>query len=317
MATEIRMENLKTLLPLLPLGVVVLLLLFRPGLYVTEPGNATVVFNAFSGLQLGRIEQPGVSFLVPGADRPITYNTRVRVWQFTDDANAPNLAGGAVTVNTSDGQAFTLDVFLALKPNEAVLDRLHAEIGENYMSTVVVPLVRSKIRDISAGFASENFYNKQQRNAIEQKAVELIRQDLPSVEVQGKKVPLILMEGVFLGSPKFPPALKQSLEQKQVASITSQTAGVKAKIQARETQRLLILARANQTAIELKGKAAARNAQLADLLLYEKLEERIKQARQAGEESPLKVIRIEGNSTIFLNVDPQKAAAATNRATAP
>jgi prohibitin 2 len=33
---------------------------------------------------------------------------------------------------------------------------------------VVVPLVRSKIRDISASFESEDFYRKSQRMAIEQ-----------------------------------------------------------------------------------------------------------------------------------------------------
>ncbi|WP_218080779.1 prohibitin family protein [Anthocerotibacter panamensis] len=310
--TGARLQNVKSLLPLGLLGVLILLVLYHPFLYITQPGNATVVFNAFTGLQQGRIERPGYSFVTPGTDRPITYNTRTRVYQFTDDANAPNRAGTALAVNTADGQAFTMDVFIALKPNENVLDILHAQIGENYMGTVVVPLVRSKIRDISAGFNSQDFYRKEQRAQIEEKALQLINKDLPFQEVKGEQAPLILMEGVFLGSPKFPPALKNALEQKQVASITAQTAGVKAQIQVKETERLLILAKANKEAIELKGKAAARNAQLADLLLFEKLENRIEQARQAGREAPLKVIRIEGNSTVFLNVDPQKAAALTN-----
>ncbi|WP_287129041.1 SPFH domain-containing protein [Candidatus Cyanaurora vandensis] len=310
---DTQLDNLKPLLRwAIPVSLVaVALLVGRSFAYVTEPGTATVVFNSFTGLQVGRVEQPGVSFVAPGADQPITYNVRTKLWQFSEGENIPNQAGTAIAINTADGQAFTVDVFLALRPNDRVLDTLHAQIGERYMETVVVPLVRSKIRDISAGFASQDFYQKERRFEIEQKALQLISRDLPATKVDDQTVPLILIEGVFLGTPKFPPALKDSLEQKQVASITAQTAGVKAQIQNKETERLLILARADQTAIELQGKAAARNAQLADLILYEKLEDRIDKAREQGQASPLKVIRVEGGSTVFLNVDPQKAAAVT------
>jgi len=298
----------------LPAGLIAAVLLIgRSAAYVTEPGNATVVFNTFTGLQLGRVESPGVSFVSPGVDQPITYNVRTKVWQFTDGENVPNQAGTSIAINSADGQAFTIDVFLALKPNVAVLDSLHAQIGERYMETVVVPLVRSKIRDISAGFDSKDFYQKERRFQVEKKVLALISQELPTVKVGDQAVPMILIDGVYLGTPKFPPALKDSLEQKQVASITAQTAGVKAQIQAKETERLLILARANQTAIELQGKAAAKNAQLADLLLYEKLGDRIDAAKEKGQPSPLKVIRVEGSSTVFLNVDPQRAAAVTDK----
>ncbi|MDX2271722.1 MAG: prohibitin family protein [Cyanobacteriota bacterium] len=293
------------------IGVLALVIQARPFLYVTEPGSATVIFNAFSGLQKDRVEKPGVTLITPLIDRPITYNVRTKVWEFTDDPNSFNQASNAITVNTADGQAFTVDVSIALKPNEVTLDNLHAEIGQNYMATVVVPVVRSKFRDISAGFESEDFYQKERRTEIEQKATDLIRQEMPTADVNGAPVPLILIESIFVGTANFPPALKDSIEQRQVASITAQTARVRAEIQDKETQRLLILAEANQRAIELKGQAAAKNAELADLLFYERLEDRIRRARAAGDPPPLGVIRIEGDSTVFLNVDPQKAMAVT------
>lgn len=298
---------------LLILGLVaVLLLLFHPFLYVTEPGFATVMFNVFSGLQRGRIERPGVTFVTPFSDTPISYNVRTRVWQFTDLPNVPNQASNAVSVNTSDGQALSIDVFLALRPNVALLDELHARIGQQYMTTIVVPTVRSKVRDVVAGFSSAALYNKASRAQLEQKMVALISSEMPAIPVKGTRTPLILVDGIFLGTARFPEGLKSSLEQKQVASITAQTAAVKAQIQQKETTRRLILAAANRQSIELQGKAAARNAQLADLLFYEKLTERIEAARTKGEGIPIKVIRIEGGekSTIFLNVDAQRAAAA-------
>jgi hypothetical protein len=166
-------------------------------------------------------------------------------------------------------------------------------------------LVRSKVRDISAEFDSEDFYQKQQRAEIEQRVQALILREMPSTQHQGEEVPLILIEGVYLGPPAFPEGLKESLERKQVASIKAETAAVRAEIQAKETERQLILAEANQRAIELKGKAAAANAQLADLLFFETLEERIDRAQAAGQAPPLSIIRIEGDSTVFLNVDPK------------
>ncbi|MFS8778724.1 prohibitin family protein [Synechococcus sp. W70.1] len=284
--------------------------LVRACLYVTPPGHATVVFNTFSGLQKGRVELPGVMFRIPGIETPITYTVLTRVWEFTNDPNSPNAISNAIAVNTADGQAFTVDVAIALRPNIATLDELHATIGENYLSTVVVPLVRSKIRDISASFESEDFYRKSQRMAIEQQALDLIRQEMPTVNRNGQTLPLIEVEGLFLGHADFPQALRDSIERKQVASITAQTAAVRAQIQEKETERLLILAAANQRAIELKGKAAAKNAQLADLLFYEKLQERIQNPTDSL--PPLRIIRVEGEATVFLNVDPYQAALQQN-----
>ncbi len=301
----------------LPVGILVaavLLLLWRPFTYVTEPGNATVIFNNFTGIQAGRVEKPGVTWITPGVENPITYNIRTRVWQFTDVEDAPNRGGGAIGVNTADGQAFKVDVFVALKPNPAVLDVLHSKVGIRYMETVVVPLVRSKVRDVSAGFGSEAYYIKAKRGLMEGQMKNVMNQDMAKTNLNGQAVPLVLIEGIFLGTPQFPEGLKDSLEQKQVASITAQTAGVKAQIQEKETTRRLILSQANQKAIELQGQAAAKNAQLADLLFYERLQDRITEAKEAGKESPLNVIRVEGDkSTIFLNVESQKVKAAAQQ----
>lgn len=303
--------NTRLWLPLVVVGVAGLVVTFRPFIYITPPGHATVIFNAFRGLRRDQIWPPGMVWLAPGLDRPITYSVLTRVWRFTDDEQASLRASNAISINSADGQAFRIDVYIALRPNPAVLDDLHADVGENYMNILVVPLVRSKIRDIAAEFDSQDFYQKAKRQDMEQRALAGIRQEIPSVNVNGQAIPLLEIEGVFLGTPAFPAALKESIEQRQVASITAQTAQVRAQIQNRETERLLILARANQEAIQLKGQAATQNAALADFLLYEKLLERVEQAQRNNQPSPIKVIRVDGDSTIFLNVDPKQAAATT------
>ena len=305
---ELRIPRPKFLLPVVILGAVVVLIRANPFTYVTQPGQATVIFNSLRGLQQDRINRPGLAFLLPFIDRPIPYNIRTRVWAFSNDSTITNQAGTAITVNSADGQAFTLDVYVALRPNPDTLDDLHGQIGQNYMNTVVVPVVRSKIRDISAEFDSEDFYQREQRNKIEQSAQTLISREMPTASHQGQDIPLVVIEGIFLGTPDFPQALKDSIERKQVASITAQTAAVKAEIQTKETQRSLILAKANQAAIEQKGKAAAANAKLADLLFFEKLETRINQAQRAQQQPPLTIMRVEGkDATVFLNVNPQQA----------
>ncbi len=294
------MQNAKIITILIISAVLLAIfnIVFKTLTYVTPPGHATVIFNTLSGLQKDRVEKPGITFLKPFVDRPITYNVRTKVWSFTNE-NAANRAGTAITVNSADGQAFDMDVYLALRPNQSTLDELHGQVGENYMNTVVVPVARSKIRDISAEFSSKDFYQQEKRELIAQQVTALISKEMPVGDNQGQTIPLIEIEGVFLGTPNFPQGLKDSIERKQVASITAQTASVKAEIQQKETERVLILAKADQKAIELKGQAAAANAKLADLLLFESLEQRV---------ADLKVIRIEGDSTVFLNIDPKQVA---------
>jgi hypothetical protein len=144
-------SRLVTSLVFLAIGVV--LIRHNPFVYVTGPGQATVVFDAFKGLEQDRVEDPGLTLLIPGVDKPISYEVRTKVWDFTNipesysDRSAkaltydrPNRLGSAITVNSADGQAFGIDVFVALRPNPATLDDLHGTIGENYMNTIVVPL---------------------------------------------------------------------------------------------------------------------------------------------------------------------------------
>lgn len=298
---EIRFDPAKIIAPLVLIGGVLVFASAHPGCYVTRPGHGTVIFNSFSGLQPG-VRSPGVSFVTPMVERPITYRVWKRVWEFTDD-NSPNRLSNAIKVNSSDGQAFSIDVYVEMRPNQAVLDRLHAQIGENYHEIVVIPVVRAKVRDVSGEFDSEDFYQQEKRTEIQTRLRDLIAEEMPTTLEGDTEEPLILIENVFLGTPNFPQGLKDSIERKQVASITAETAAVRAEIQIRETERKLILADADQTAIELKGEAAAVNAQLADLIFYELLEQRL------GTADPLKVIRVEGDSTILLNVDPTGAAA--------
>lgn len=297
----------KVLLLLAALGIPVVLTRVNPFLYITPPGRATIIFNVFRGLQQGRIEPPGASWILPMVDRPITFNVRTQVWSFTD-LETGQQAGPTVSVNSADGQAFTLEVHVALRPNPATLDDLYSAVGENYMETVVVPVVRAKVRDVAARFESEAFYNQGARQQIESQAERLIQAEMPRPQGNDQGAPLIEIEGVFLGTPSFPQALKDSIERRQVAAITAQTAGVRAAIQSQETERQLILARANQQGIELKGQAAAANAQLADFLFYEVLQRRIDEAKAAGRPVPLQVLRVEGGSTLFLNLDPRQAA---------
>ncbi|MGQ9836769.1 MAG: hypothetical protein ACUVRV_02075 [Cyanobacteriota bacterium] len=54
---------------------------------------------------------------------------------------------------------------------------------------------------------------------------------MPPLNRNGQTLSLIQVDGVFLDNPDFPEALKDSIERKQVASISAQTAAVQAQIQ--------------------------------------------------------------------------------------
>jgi hypothetical protein len=291
--------------PVIAAWVLVNILKTLPTVHITRPGTASVVFNAFAGLQQRRVLLPGATPLTPGVERAIPYVVRTQVLEFSDLKNE-QVISNPLTAIAADGQSFTINVNIALRLNPDTLDDLHAQIGEDYIRVRVTPLVRSKFRDVAAKFQSEDFYRRDRRLEVEKQAKELIEAELPRTQRDGKEVPFMYLEWVYIETADFPPALRESIEKKQVAGILAQTAGVRAQIQQKETNRVLILAKANERAIELKGQAALLGGPLADLLFYERINERLSNAKQKQQPMPIKVIRVEGNATVFLNVDPQK-----------
>lgn len=182
-----------------------------------------------------------------------------------------------MTVLSSNGLEINVDVSIWYQPSYAELGKLHQEKGQNYLSTVVKPAIRSATRSVIGRYTPEQIYSSK-RDAIQTEIFEETRDLLISQYVQINEV---LVRDITL-----PPTLKMAIENK----LKQEQESLEYKFKLEKAQK-----EAQKIEIDAKGKANANrilSASLTDQVLREKgIEATLKLA-----ESPNTKIVVVGNS---------------------
>ena len=126
------------------------------------------------------------------------YRMSVRTVELQETATVPSTEGLIVTLDTS--------LLFRLDPQRA--HEVFRTIGPNYVEVVVVPNLRSAIREVTAANSANALYTGQ-REMVAQRIGEGLRQEL---EPRG-----ITVESVLLREVQLPAMLKQAIEAKQQA----------------------------------------------------------------------------------------------------
>jgi regulator of protease activity HflC (stomatin/prohibitin superfamily) len=126
------------------------------------------------------------------------YRMSVRTVELQETATVPSNEGLIVTLDTS--------LLFRLDPQRA--HEVFRTIGPNYVEVVVVPNLRSAIREITASNSANALYTGE-REMVAQRIGENLRREL---EPRG-----ITIESVLLREVQLPPMLKQAIEAKQQA----------------------------------------------------------------------------------------------------
>jgi regulator of protease activity HflC (stomatin/prohibitin superfamily) len=126
------------------------------------------------------------------------FRMSVRTQELQETATVPSNEGLIVTLDTS--------LLFRLDPQRA-FDAFRT-IGPNYIEVVVVPNLRSAIREVTASNSANALYTGQ-REEVAQRIAEGLRQEL---EPRG-----ITIESVLLREVQLPQMLKQAIEAKQQA----------------------------------------------------------------------------------------------------
>jgi regulator of protease activity HflC (stomatin/prohibitin superfamily) len=185
--------------------------------------------------------------------------------------------GEKMTVLSSNGLEISVDVSIWYQPSYSELGKLHQEKGQNYLSTIVKPAIRSATRSVIGRYTPEQIYSSK-RDAIQSEIYVETRDLLISQYVQINEV---LVRDIIL-----PPTLKTAIENK-----------LKQEQESLEYEFLLEKAEkeAQRIEIDARGKANANrilSASLTDKILQEKgIEATLKLA-----ESPNTKVVIIGNS---------------------
>jgi regulator of protease activity HflC (stomatin/prohibitin superfamily) len=163
--------------------------------------------------------------------------------------------GEKMTVLSSNGLEISVDVSIWYQPSYSELGKLHKEKGQNYLSTIVKPAIRSATRSVIGRYTPEQIYSSK-RDAIQSEIFEETRDLLISQYVQINEV---LVRDIIL-----PPTLKMAIENKLKQEQESLEYEFKLEKATKEAQKI---------EIDAMGKANANkilSASLTDQILREK-----------------------------------------------
>ncbi|HPF94587.1 MAG TPA: prohibitin family protein, partial [Tenuifilaceae bacterium] len=139
---------------------VILLLIFSSRMfYVIQPGERGVIFRPFtSGLDKENIQLPGFQVIAPWNDLHI-YDVKEQKAEETMD------------VLDKNGLKVIIDVSVRFNPIYGEIGSLHEVFGKFYINQLVIPEVRSSVRQVAGRFTAEEIYSTK-RSEVEQTIIE-------------------------------------------------------------------------------------------------------------------------------------------------
>ncbi len=247
-------------------GIVFLLIVFWGRITKTIPaGHGGVMFRLFGGgVDTSRTYEEGFHFIAPW-NTMYVYETRQQ--EISEEMSALS----------SNGLEIKIEFSAWYQPKWDELGELHARIGSNYLTRIVVPAMRSAARSVVGRYTPEQIYSTK-RDAIQE---EIFVETKKLLEQQYVQLNQVLIRSVTL-----PPTIKSAIESKLKQEQEALEYEFKLEKAAQEAER---------QRVEAEGKAKANSivsASITDKILKDKgIEATLKLA-----ESPnSKVVVIGGN----------------------
>ena len=177
-------------------GVILLFVLLIFGntmFYIVKPGETAIIFRPFgSGLDTANTHSPGFQVVAPWNDF-IIYNIKERKAEETMD------------VLDKNGLSINVDISVRFNPIPRKLPYLHQRFGEDYINQLVVPEVRSTVRQVMGRFSAEEIYSTK-RAEVENRIVEETTEKLSNNYVDTR--------AVLVRSINLPTQIKSAIEMK-------------------------------------------------------------------------------------------------------
>jgi regulator of protease activity HflC (stomatin/prohibitin superfamily) len=228
------------------IGVVALLILIVLGgrmFLVINPGEKGVIFRPYStGLDKVHTFGEGFHIIAPW-NQMFVYDVREQQREETLD------------VLDKNGLSINMDVTVRFNPIFDKTAYLHEQFGTNYVNVLVIPEVRSSVRQVAGRYTAEEIYSTK-RSEVEQSIIKETKVSLVANYIE--------MKALLIRSINLPPQIKDAIEVKLK---TEQEALAYTFRLARETSE------AERRRIEAEGIAAYNriiNASLTDKILLQR-----------------------------------------------
>lgn len=180
---------------LIVLGIfAVILILSGSSMFVTlQPGERGVIFRKFTGgLDKENVAQPGFHVIAPWNKMNI-YVVREQKSEETMD------------VLDKSGLSVNIDISVRFNPEYNKIGYLHEIFGKDYISQLVVPEVRSSVRQVAGRYTAEEIYStkrKEVEDAIIQETSIILKRNN------------IQMKALLIRSINLPAKIKTAIESK-------------------------------------------------------------------------------------------------------
>lgn len=162
--------------------------------YVVQPGERSITFSTFSGLQK-EIGQEGFHFKNPVCHSVIVYQIRDRGYDIE------------TTAASKDLQNVHVKLRFIYSPKETSLIQIHKELGPNYADIVFPSISKEVLKSVIAKYTAEQVVTKREEVS------DFIKQDIISRAAKFG----IGVRDVALADVEFSRVFSEAIEQKQVA----------------------------------------------------------------------------------------------------
>lgn len=186
--------NVKSTYVIIAVVALIIILLFGGRMFlIIEAGERGVIFRPYTtGLDKENIYGEGFHVIAPWNDMYV-YNVREQQREETMDVLDKN----GLSINT--------DVTVRFNPNYAKIGYLHQQFGVNYISVLVVPEVRSSVRQVAGRYTAEEIYSTK-RAEVEQAIIAETRRTLGANFID--------MKALLIRSINLPEQIKSAIESK-------------------------------------------------------------------------------------------------------
>jgi len=186
--------NVKSTYVIIAVVALIVILLFGGRMFlIIEAGERGVIFRPYStGLDKENIYGEGFHIISPWNDMYV-YNVREQQREETMDVLDKN----GLSINT--------DVTVRFNPVFNKIGYLHQQFGVNYVNVLVVPEVRSSVRQVAGRYSAEEIYSTK-RAEVEQAIITETKETL------GEN--FIDMKALLIRSINLPTQIKSAIESK-------------------------------------------------------------------------------------------------------
>ena len=225
---------------------------------VVPAGNVGVVFNVLSGVQDEPLDE-GLHFVLPFIQEVILYDARLQEITLSQSAGRGGL--GPIQARSQEGLDIGVDVTVQYRILKEKAPELHREIGPRYRDTLIIPQVRSKVRDAVGQFNAADLISTK-RTELERSVTEALRAALAEHDLE--------LVSVLLREIRIPERVAQVIEEnrRRQAEIAAQRRVIEAQ---GERDAAILKAEGEARALELRGEALRKYPEVIQLTVAEKL----------------------------------------------